>query len=187
MFAEKREIDEDLLFSLSILRLWRTGADKYIYSSPEDGDCDVGSTKQSYGQFLRLFSNYFQLSEHLQAGEHGLSIDTDVALWIEYREYNKRPDLRQVMDFVIVNSEQHSEFDEFKRAMTDRDCVLLSNNALLDYWNELERSISQSPITVYGQEHHKLHYTEMDQLIEWVMKQREKRVSIIIIQILFDS
>ena len=71
--------------------------------------------------------------------------------------------------------------------MTDRDCVLLSSNALLDYWNELERSISQSPITVYSQEHHKLHYTEMDQLIEWVMKQREKRVSIIIIQILFDS
>ena len=187
MFAEKREIDEDLLFSPSILRLWRTGADKYIYSSPEDGDCDVGSTKQSYGQCFRFFSNYFQLSEHLQAREHGLSIDTDVALWIEYREYNKRPDLRQVMDFVIVNSEQHSEFDEFKRAMTDRDCVLLSSNALLDYWNESERSISQSPITVYGQEHHKLHYTEMDQLIEWVMKQREKRVSIIIIQILFDS
>ena len=51
---------------------------------------------------FRFISNYFQLSEHLQAGEHGLSIDTDVALWIEYRKYNKRPDLRQVMD---VNSE----------------------------------------------------------------------------------
>jgi hypothetical protein len=124
---------------------------------------------------FRFFSNYFQLSEHLQAGEHGLSIDTDVALWIEYRKYNKRPDLRQVMDFVIVNSEQHSEFDEFKRAMNDPDCVLLSSNALLDYWNEFERSVSQSTITVYGQKHHKLHYTEMDQLIEWVMKQREKR------------
>ena len=40
------------------------------------------------------------------------------------------------MDFVIVNSEQHSEFDDFKRAMTDRNCVLLSSNALLDYWND---------------------------------------------------
>ena len=91
------------------------------------------------------------------------------------------------MDFVIVNSEQHSEFDEFKRAMNDPDCVLLSSNALLDYWNEFERSVSQSAITVYGQKHHKLHYTEMDQLIEWVMKQREKRVSIIITKILFES
>ena len=44
------EIDEDLLFSPSILRLWRTGADKYIYSSSEDGDCDVGSTKH-HGPF----------------------------------------------------------------------------------------------------------------------------------------
>jgi hypothetical protein len=41
------------------------------------------------------------------------------------------------MDFVIVNSEQHSEFDEFKRAMNDPDCVLLSSNTLLDYWNEV--------------------------------------------------
>ena len=46
--------------------------------------------------------SYFQLSEHLKAGKHGLSIDTDVALWIEYRKYNKRPDLMQVMDFVIL-------------------------------------------------------------------------------------
>ena len=136
---------------------------------------------------FRFFSNYFQLSENLEAGEHGLSIDTDVALWIEHRKYNKRPDLRQVMDFVIVNSEQHSEFDDFKRAMTDRNCVLLSSNALLDYWNDFVRRVSQSTITVYGQKHHKLHYTEMDQLIEWVMKQREKRVSIIIVKNLFES
>ena len=26
---------------------------------------------------MGFFSNYFQLSEHLQAGEHGLSIDTE--------------------------------------------------------------------------------------------------------------
>ena len=52
------------------------------------------------------------------------------------------------MDFVIVNNEQHSEFDEVKKAMTDHDYVLLSSNALIDYWNEFERSVSQSTITV---------------------------------------
>ena len=82
----------------------------------------------------------------------------------------------------MVNSEQHSEFDAFKRA--DRDYVLLSSNVLFDYWNEFERSVSQSTTTVYDQKYHKLHYTEMDQLIEWVMKQREKMVSI---HILFES
>ena len=34
-------IDEDLLFSPSLLQLWRTGADNYIYSYTEDGDVDV--------------------------------------------------------------------------------------------------------------------------------------------------
>ena len=43
-----------------------------------------------------------------------------------------------------------------------------------------ERRVSQSTITVYGQKHHKLHYTEMDQLIE---VGKRKRVSIIIVKI----
>ena len=60
------------------------------------------------GTFLTV-----QLSEYLQQGEHGISIDTDVALWMESRKFNKIPELRQVMDFVIVNNSQHSEFEEF--------------------------------------------------------------------------
>lgn len=94
---------------------------------------------------------------------------------MEYRKYNKQPELKKVMNFVIVNSEQHSEFDQFKRTMTDQDYILLSTNALLNYWNKFERNIPQSTITVYGQTHHKLHYSEMDQLIEWVTQEREKR------------
>ena len=39
--VSKGRLDEDLLFSDSLLRLWRTGADEYLYSSSEDGDCDV--------------------------------------------------------------------------------------------------------------------------------------------------
>ena len=34
-------IDKEQLFSPSLLRLWRTGADNYLYSSSEDGDVDV--------------------------------------------------------------------------------------------------------------------------------------------------
>ena len=84
-----------------------------------------------------------QLSEYLQPGEHGISIDTDVALWMECRKFNNRPDLQQVMDFVIVNESQHSEFDEFRRTITHIDYNTLSTNALLDYWNEYERNTSQ--------------------------------------------
>ena len=39
---------EDQLFSSSLLRLWRTGADKLLYSLSEDGDLDVSNTKSSY-------------------------------------------------------------------------------------------------------------------------------------------
>ena len=99
-----------------------------------------------------------------------------MALWMESRKFNNRPDLRQVMDFVVVNKQQHSEFDEFKRTMTECNYTILSTNAILDYWNEFERNTSQSTIMVYGKRHHKLHYTEMDQLCEWVLKLREKMV-----------
>ena len=37
------KVIEDQLFSSSLLRLWRTGADKLLYSSSEDGDLDVSS------------------------------------------------------------------------------------------------------------------------------------------------
>jgi hypothetical protein len=90
---------------------------------------------------------------------------------MESRKFSNRPDLREVMDFVIVNNSQHSEFDDFKRTMTDHHYSILSTNALLDYWNEYERNTTQSTIMVYGKRHH---YTEMDQLCEWVLKEREK-------------
>ena len=62
--------------------------------------------------------------------------------------------------------------------MTDRDYSILSTNALLDYWNEYERNTTQSTIMVYGKIHRKLHYTEMDQLCEWVLQEREKMVMV---------
>ena len=34
-------IDKEQLFSPSLLRLWRKGANNYLYSSSEDGDVDV--------------------------------------------------------------------------------------------------------------------------------------------------
>ena len=98
-----------------------------------------------------------------------------MVLWMESRKFSNRPDLREVMDFVIVNNSQHSEFDDFKRTMTDHHYSILSTNALLDYWNEYERNTTQSTIMVYGKRHH---YTEMDQLCEWVLKEREKVVMV---------
>ena len=46
------KVIEDQLFSSSLLRLWRTGADKLLYSSSEDGDLDVSNTKSSYSSTI---------------------------------------------------------------------------------------------------------------------------------------
>ena len=77
----------------------------------------------------------FQVQQYLQSGEYGLSIDTDVSLWLESREFNNKPPLRTVYDFVIVNSSLHSEFDEFKSEMTHREYSILPTNTLLIFWN----------------------------------------------------
>ena len=67
-------------------------------------------------------------------------MDTDVSLLIELREFHNKPSLRKVLDFVVVNSLKHSEFDEFKSRHTDRDYSILPINSLLDYWNYYERT-----------------------------------------------
>ena len=118
----------------------------------------------------------FQVQQYLQSGEYGLSIDTDLSLWLESREFNNKPPLRTVYDFVIVNSSLHSEFDEFKSEMTDREYSVLPTNTLLEYWNTFERNSPQPTTMLFGKHHHKLHCTEVDQLCEWVMKQRDKVV-----------
>ena len=48
--------------------------------------------------------------------EYALSKDLDVALWIDFRAFHGKPELVNVIDFVIVNSHLHDEFDQFKKA-----------------------------------------------------------------------
>ena len=86
-----------------------------------------------------------------------------------------------------MNNSQHSEFDEFKRAMcADRAYSILSTNALIDYWNEKERNGMQPTVMIHGRRHYKLHYTEMDQLCEWVYNQRGKMVMTLLYSYLFN-
>ena len=116
------------------------------------------------------YSHSSQLQQYLKPGEYGLSIDTDVSLWIEF---NSKPPLHKIFDFTIVNSSLHSEFDEFKRNTVHRDYSNLPTNKLLEYWNTFERNPPQPMTMLYGKPHHKLHYSEMDRLCEWVLN-REK-------------
>ena len=40
--------------------------------------------------------------------------DVDVEVWLHYWAYNKHPPLCGDCDFIIVNTELHNEFDDFK-------------------------------------------------------------------------
>lgn len=81
--------------------------------------------------------------------------------------------LRQVFDFIIVNSSQHSEFDAFKRQYTHPDYSFLPTNPLLKYWSNVERAKPLPTVLMFGKQYFKLHYTDMDHLCEWVLKTRD--------------
>ena len=96
---------------------------------------------------------------------------------MESRDFNNDSSLREVFDFVVVNRSLHSEFDDFKRKENLCNYSFLSVNELLQHWNTYERKPSHPVLTMYGKPHLKLHYTEMDELCEWVMNQRDKMVN----------
>ena len=51
---------------------------------------------------------------YLSSGkEHGLGINVDVALWLDYWNFHNKPPLQVVQDCVIVTNELHNEFDDF--------------------------------------------------------------------------
>ena len=56
------ETMEKQLFSSSLLKLWRTEVDRLLYSSFEDGDCDVSCTS------INLY--YYILLDHILALEN---------------------------------------------------------------------------------------------------------------------
>ena len=120
------------------------------------------------------------MRQFLDPGEYGLSKDVDVAQWFEYRNYNKinEAPLREVFDFVVVNTSLHAEFDEFKRKETHHHYSILLVNELFAYWNTYKRSPPLPVLRVYGKPHLQLHYTEVDDLCEWVIHQRKVKVSL---------
>ena len=127
--------------------------------------------KQNY-----VFSFLIQLTQFIKPGEYGLSKDVDVSLWVESRMFSSKPPIQEVFDFVIVDAKLHAEFDKFKEEETDPDYSLLSVNELLHYWNMNERLTPAEVIILYGKPHLKLHYTDMDELCQWVYNQRKNKV-----------
>ena len=116
-----------------------------------------------------------QLSAYLSGPtEYGLHVNAHVSFWLESRSYDKKPSLVQALGFVIVTEEIHKEFDAFVTSMPllSKGCYFQCG-PLLQYWNMHMRPISASVVSLFAGEYLYLHYSEVDDLCEWVLNARE--------------
>ncbi|KAL5515883.1 hypothetical protein EMCRGX_G001128 [Ephydatia muelleri] len=118
--------------------------------------------------------NHF-LSAYLSGPtEYGLHVNAHVSFWLESRSYDKKPSLVQALGFVIVTEEIHKEFDAFVTSMPllSKGCYFQCG-PLQQYWNMHMRPISASVVSLFAGEYLYLHYSEVDDLCEWVLNARE--------------
>ena len=116
-----------------------------------------------------------QLSAYLSGPtEYGLHVNAHVSLWLESRSYDKKPSLVQALGFVIVTEEIQKEFDAFVTSMPllSKGCYFQCG-PLQQYWNMHMRPISASVVSLFADEYLYLHYSEVDDLCEWVLNARE--------------
>ena len=132
-----------------------------------------------------------QIRASCSTDEHGLSIDADVAMWLNKRSFDGEPPLHQFHDFVLVTSLLHNEFDEFKKSYSDLTkpgYSMFPLIELLDYWNR-RRSVSSHPINLFNKSYLHLHCTEVDDLCDWVQSTKDLYygISIQIIKIIYHT
>ncbi len=83
-----------------------------------------------------------QLSDYMvNPGDYALSRDLDVDFWLAQRRLNSKPELREVSDFVIINSCLHNEFDAFKKSEVKLQFSFVEVNELLSVFCPTQTSI----------------------------------------------
>ena len=83
-----------------------------------------------------------QLAEHTSSVEEcWLSVNVDVALWLDCQTYEKKPTLKRVSDFVLVNPVVHQEFNDFAKAEITPELQLLLDVDLIKVW-ETDKALS---------------------------------------------
>ena len=89
--------------------------------------------------------------------------------------YDNKPLLVQAFGFVIVTEEIHEEFDAFVASMPllTQGCYLQCG-PLLQYWNMHMRPTPTSVVNLFTNEYLYLHYSDVDNLCEWVLNAREE-------------
>ena len=107
--------------------------------------------------------------------KYALSKDLDVALWIDFRAFHGKPELVNVIDFVIVNSRLHDEFDQFKKAEVQSSYSLLPVVELLLFYclTKCPHVLDSSQVHKFGRTYIKMDSSQVDDLVSWVYEMNE--------------
>jgi hypothetical protein len=145
---------ESQLFDHSLFRLWRTGSTMNPWRAEEDDDSEL-------------------IDQVVSGNEYWLSINADVALWLDWRTFNKMPLLSAVSDFVLVSSEIHHEFDEFVKMEGSTGTTLLPAVDLIHFWASTKGQ-SLSLVHRYGKQYVQISSLQLDDICLWVRGMREQ-------------
>ena len=121
-----------------------------------------------YVHSLPIHNNYYSDTMQIDdfktcADQRGISIDADVALWLDKLEDDDRPQLPQFQNFVLLTREQHNELDKFKKIyseQTKKGFSMLQLTPLLKFWNNHKHPPSPT-IVIFHQQYVHLSCTEI--------------------------
>ena len=106
-----------------------------------------------------------------------MSIDTNVTLWLDCRSFCNYSPLKKVDGFVIITSEIHKEFDAYMNAIKElKGLNFLPAIELLQLWHASNK-IPLSTVSNYGKCYIPLNSSQLDEVVEWMLKMRKKFLS----------
>ncbi len=100
-----------------------------------------------------------------------------MSLWQQYREFNCKPAIIDVNDFIIVNSNLHEEFDRFKKEeeVKPSHSFVLLNELLLFYSLPQVSTLYDLPkVYKFGKCYLELHMSRVDEFISWIIQMRQR-------------
>lgn len=125
---------------------------------------------------IKSYNLYMQLSYLFENdGDYALSKDVDVALWQDFRAYNNMQPVKDAIDFVIVNSQLHNEFDDFRKGQKEgRRYSYLKVNELMQFYVHHDYcQLSDSIVTQYNHTYLRMGSGDIDRLCRWIYGLRE--------------
>ena len=79
-----------------------------------------------------------------------MSKDVDVAFWLDNRAFCQQPPVKDVVDFVIVNSKLHAEFDSFKKKEVDPSLSYVEVIPLVEFYLQQKNHLCTVTTTKFG-------------------------------------